>query len=782
VTLVGTSVPRLEDLDLLRGTARFVDDISFDGMLHAAFVRSAHGHAVIRAIDAAAALAVPGVTAVFTARDFAPHMKVDRLIVGLPSPSYRQDLNRPVLVAEETVHVGEPIAIVLASNRYVAEDAAALVDVDYDPLPAVSDARAALQPGAPTVHRASPHNVLAEFDMGYGDVAEVFARAPHVFWESLWQHRGGAHSIECRGGVARYEAGEDLLTLWSSTQTPHTARQLLCEILGRDDDKVRVVTPDIGGGFGPKLIFYPEDAAICLAALLARRPVKWIEDRREHFVASTQERDQYWELEIAVDSDARILGIRGSMIHEHGAYTARGANLPYESAQTVTLPYKVPAYALNVKLALTNKVPVTPVRGAGQTQGVFAMERLLDRVARELGIDRAEVRRRNLIPAAEMPYKKPLKSRGGLQVVLDSGDYPKCHAMALDAVGWHDFPVRQKQMRASGHYIGLGLANFVKGTGRGPFESVSVRIGLSGKVHVASGGAAIGQSTRTMLAQVVADQLGGDLDNIVVTTGDTGAIAIGMGSFNSRLAPLAGSSAHLAAGRLREKVLTIAAQMLQLQVQDIEIEGGFVRRKGSRSVGLALGQIARAVAGTAGFTLPSGVSPGLEEMECFVRDEMTYANGTAAAEVEVDVETGEVAIRKIVFAHDCGRVIHPQVVDGQIVGGVAHGIGNAFYEWMGFDENCQPLTATLADYLMITAAEMPRVQLMHMESPTPLNPIGAKGVGECGVLPTSPALMAAVEDALSPFGVHITRTPVAPGELLALIEKGRKDRSLDYSL
>jgi carbon-monoxide dehydrogenase large subunit len=768
----GNSIGRVEDLPLLTGRGQFVDDILFSDTLQAAFVRSPHGHAKIESIDTRAAMSVPGVTAIFTAADFAPHLKVDRLIVGLPSPSYRQDRNRPILAGNETVHVGEPVAIVLAKDRYIAEDAAALVDVDYSPLPAVADAREALDEGSPLVHQDASNNLLAEFDVAYGDVDAAFANAPYVFRESLWQHRGAAHSIECRGTLARYDAVGDLLTIWSSTQTPHVARQLLCEILGRDESQVRVITPDVGGGFGPKLIFYPEDAAVALAALLAQKPVKWIEDRREHFVASTQERDQFWEVEIAVDADAHILGVRGDLIHEHGAYTARGVNLPYESAQTVTLPYEIPAYALNVKLALTNKVPVTPVRGAGQPQGAFAMERLLDRVARELKLDRAEVRRRNLIAAEKMPYTKPLKSRGGMQVVLDSGDYPKCQEMVLEASGWENFAERQQAARAKGRYIGLGLANFVKGTGRGPFEPVTVRIGQSGKIQVLTGAAAMGQGTKTMLAQIVADELGGDIANISVVAGDTAAISMGIGGFNSRQAVMAGSSAHLAAKKIHEKLFAVASQMLGTSPDQLELEAGIVQTKATPRRSVGFGDIARALGGSPGFALPTGVTPGLEATECFVCDEMAYANGSAVVEVEADPETGSVTVNKVWIAHDCGRAINPMLVDGQIVGGVIHGVGNALFEWMGFDDNCQPVTTTLADYLLVTATEAPPVEVLHMESPSPLNPIGVKGAGECGVLPMAPAIVSAIEDALSPFNVRIAQTPIFPARIVELVQSG----------
>ena len=772
-SVFGQPVTRREDGDLLRGKGRFVDDISLPGMLEAAFVRSPFAHATIRGIDKTAALALPGVHAVYTLQDFMPHLVTERLVVGLPSKSYKQDRNRPVLANDETVHVGEAVAIGVADNRYIAEDAAALVEVDYEALPAASDCREALAAEAPLVHRNAPHNLLAEFAMAYGDVDAAFANAPHVFRESLFQHRGGSHSIECRGAVAAHDAVEDRLTLWSSTQMPHAAQRLLCDLLGRDENRVRVVAPDLGGGFGPKLIFYPEDAAVALAALLLARPVKWIEDRREHFVATTQERDQYWEVEIAVDGDARILGIRGDLIHDHGAYTARGVNLPHNSAETVPLQYEVPNYRMNIRVALTNKVPVTPVRGAGHPQGTFVMERLLDRVARELKLDRAEVRRRNLIPAASMPYTTKLKARGGLPVVLDSGDYPACQDDALTRAGWHDFAARQQAARAAGRYLGIGLANYCKGTGRGPFESATVRVAPSGKVHVYSGAVAMGQGTRTMLAQVVAEQFGGALDNVTVTLGDSAAIAMGIGGSNSRQSVLAGSSAHLAAITVRKKVLKIAAHLLEAPEAELEFVGDSVRVRNSADRFVTLGEIARSVAGTAGYSLPPDVTPGLEASEHLVIDDMAHANGTVVAEVEVDIETGAVKILKFTGVHDCGRIINPLLVEGQILGGTAHGLGNALFEWMGYDENAQPVTTNYGEYLLMTATEMPHIDNFYRETPSPLNPLGVKGVGECGVVPVTAAIASAIEDALSPFGVIIAHAPIFPARLAAMIAQAR---------
>ena len=767
--LFGSRIARLEDPALLRGVARYVDDISLPGMLHAAFVRSPFGHARIRGVDASAALALDGVHAVYAMDDIRPHLVNERLVVGLPSPSYRQNRDRPALADGEVVYVGEPVAVVVADSRYLAEDAAALVDVEYDPLPAVADCRAALEEGAPPVHLDAKHNLLAEFDMGFGDVAAAFARAPHVFKESIWIHRGGSHSIECRGGVAAYEAAEDLITYRASTQMPHSALRTICEMLGRDENQLRVVAPEIGGGFGPKLVVYPEDVTLCIATMKLGRPVKWIEDRREHFIATTQERDQYWEVEIAVDDEAKILGIRGAMIHDHGAYTARGVNLAYNSGESLGLAYNVPAYALNIRLALTNKMPVTPVRGAGHPQATFTMERLMDRVGRELGIDRAEVRRRNLIPGADMPYEKPLKTRGGMGVLLDSGDYPACQQSVMDRLGWADFAARQDAARAEGRYIGIGLGNYVKGTGRGPFEAVTVRIGPSGRIHVYTGGVAIGQGTRTMLATLVADQLGGDMANITVTAGDTASISLGIGTSNSRLAVQAGSTAHAAAIKVREKALRVAAHMLEASEDDLEIVGSEIRVKGVTDMKVTLSQVANAVAGTPGYALPGGIEPGMEAEEHLVLDVMPYASGTAGAVVEVDAETGAVRILDYALGHDSGRIINPLIVDGQVLGGTAHGIGNALYEWMGYDADANPVTTNLAEYLLVGAAEMPNVQILHHESPSPLNPIGVKGVGECGVVPAPSAIISAIEDALTPFGVHLAGTPVTPAQIVAAI-------------
>jgi len=718
---------------------------------------------------------VDGVIAVLAAQDIKPLVTTSKLAVALPDKTYTQQRDRFILAEDEVVYVGEAVAMVVAADPYVAEDAANLVEIEYDVLPAVHDCRAALTQESPLVHSRSDSNLIAAFTSAYGNVDEAFLKADIVVEDSFWTHRGCAHSMECRGCVAVDDGLEDKITLWSSTQTPLVAARLLAELFGREESRVRVVAPDVGGGFGPKLVFYPEEAAVVAAAVKLGRPVRWIEDRREHFIATTQERDQYWTASLALDADGKVLGLRGKLIHDHGAYTARGLTVPQGAVASMSLAYDVPAFEMEVKAVLTNKVPVTPVRGAGQPQGVFVMERLLDRAAEKLNLDRAEIRRRNLIPAASMPYQKGFVTRGGVPVVLDSGNYLACQTDVEKRSEWSDFRRRQKEARRQGRFIGIGIANFVEATGRGPYEQVQVSVAASGKIEVATGAAAMGQSTKTMIAQIVAEQLGGDIGRISVTTGDSGKVSMGFGGFNSRQTVMAGTSAHVAARNVREKALIVASHLLEADPSDLDIVGENVVLKGAPDLRVSLGVIARALAGAAGFRLPGGMPPGLASTENVVIDAMTYGNGSAVAEVEVDINTASVKVDKITFVHDAGRIINPMIADGQIVGGIAHGIGNALYEWMAYDESAQPLTATLADYLLVTASDMPKLDLGHYETPSPLNALGVKGIGESGVIPIPAAIVSAVEDALSPFGVKINQFPIRPGDLAGWIA-GARDR------
>ena len=646
--------------------------------------------------------------------------------------------------------------------------------VDYDILPAVSDCRDALSNNEIIVHKDLSHNLVAQFDFDFGNITEAFNKPNHLVKDSFWLHRGSSNPIECRGVVANYDNAQDYLTVWSSTQRPHAVKRVLCDLLKRDDHALRVIAPAIGGGFGPKLANYPEEVVVALCAVLLDRPIKWIEDRFENFLCTTQERDQFWDMEIAFDDDAKIRGVRGKLLHDHGAYTVRGVNVPYASAVTLPLAYNIPAYHLDIYVALTNKVPVTPVRGAGQPQAVFVMERLLDKLANKLSLDRAEVRARNLVTPEQMPHHLPIQLRGGTDVVLDSGDYPATQKLVLKHAEWDKFKERQEQAREQGRYIGIGLANFVEGTGRGPYETVSVKITPSGKIIVASGATAMGQSTDTMLSQIVAEQLGNDLSLISVISGDTNATSTGFGGFNSRQTVIAGASAHKAACNVRRKVLALATHLLEAAETDLEFNSEMISVIGSPEVSISLGELARAAAGLPGFKLPvAGIGPGLEATESVIIDDMVYANGSAVAEVEVDIDTGQVKILRFLLAHDCGRMINPMIVDGQIMGAIAHGIGNALFEWMGFNEEAQPITTTLADYLIVSAANMPTIELLHHESVSPLNELGVKGVGESGCIPTPAAIISAIEDALSPLNIKINQAPVTPAVLWDLIHNSK---------
>jgi carbon-monoxide dehydrogenase large subunit len=780
---VGARMLRVEDPALLAGRAAFVDDVKLPGTLAAAFVRSSFAHAAIHGIDKTAALAMPGVHAVYTLDDLRPHLTADRTplgqsvseLVGLATKSLRDDITPFVLVRDEACYVGDPIAVVIADSRYLAEDAAARVAIDYEPLTAISDCRDAVKPGAAPVHRRVPSNVLADFTFGYGDCDRAFAEAPHVLDLSLTQHRGCAHPLEGRGVLARYDAVDDRTTVWTSTQSPHEIRLALVALLGIDDEQLRVITPDVGGGFGAKYLIYPEEVVVPLAARLLGRPVRWIEDRREHFLASIQERDQYWDLQIALGDRAQLIAVRGTLIHDQGAYTPQGINVSYNSATGLPGPYVLPSYRMRVLAVETNKVPTMPVRGAGYPQGAFAMERLLDLAAQKLGIDRAAIRERNLIPSEAMPYATSLKTRAGTPVKYDSGDFPKCQSMALQAAGYADFPSRQSTALSEGRYVGLGIANGVKGTGRGPFETAIVRVGRSGRVSVYTGAAPMGQSTKTMLAQIVADQFGVAPARVNAITGDTAYVSMGHGGFASRQTVTAGSSSHIAAKAVREKALKVASDLLGVAVDTLSLQDGRVIARGT-NLSIGLGDLAREATGIPGYSLPKGIEPGLEHTVSFMPSGLAYSNASHCVEVEADAATGAVRILRYVVVSDCGRLVNPMIVEGQIVGGVVHGVGNALLESMAYDDNAQPTTTSFAEYLLPSATELPRIEVITQISPSPLNPLGVKGVGECGVIPAAAAIISAIEDALQPFGVRVNEVPLTPGRILQLIDAARRER------
>ena len=765
----GASVKRKEDPAFLQGKGQYVDDIHLPGMLHAAFVRSPYAHAKIGKIDKTAALAVPGVHAVITFADLPESVRGQTLPLLVPHPAIKQPCMPYALVKDEACYVGEPIACVIADSRYIAEDAAQLVEVEYEPLPAVNDCRAALEEGAPIAHIGSDSNVAARFPVKVGDADRAFAGAAHVFREKIHQHRGGAFFMECRGAIAHYQAPARSYLLYISSQGSHRLKRCMLDMFDLGDHQVRVIAPDVGGGFGPKGSFYPEYVNVAVASRLTGRPVKWIEDRRENFMATHQERDQYWDVEIAVDANAKIIGVRGQLIHETGAYVPWGIVLPWITATTVPGPYVIPNFKLDVVSVFTNKIQTTPVRGAGRPEAVVAMERMMDRVARELKLDPAEVRRRNFIQPGQMPYKVGIIFRDGRPVTYDSGDYPACQAAALEAADYAGFVARQTAARKEGRYIGIGIANAVEATGLGPYEGATVRVSTSGKIVVYTGATPQGQSHKTTLAQIAADQMGVDFNDVEIVTSDTGTISLGIGSFAARTAVNAGSSVHLAALEVAAKAKKIAAGMMECVEDDLEIADGYVRLRSAPDVRKSLREIAVKAIGMPGFSMAGGLPPGLEHTAYFTPDQAVYSNGTHLAEVEVDIETGAVRIMRYTVAHDCGRVINPMIVDGQIVGGVAHGIGNALYERMVYDDNAQPVSTNFGEYLLPLATDVPHVDLVHLETPSPLNPLGIKGAGEGGTIPAIAAIVSAVENALAPFAVVIAEAPITPQRIVELL-------------
>jgi aerobic carbon-monoxide dehydrogenase large subunit len=767
--LIGARVRRIEDQKLLRGGARFVDDIASPGALAAAFVRSPHPHAVIRGVDASVARSMAGVVAVLTLDDLAPVLK-QRRMMRFSNSGTKLEQSWPFALADgEVSFVGEPVAIVVAADRYVAEDAAALIVVDYEVLPAATDCRTAAS--AASVRRELASNEVISYRVGFGDIETAFAKAAHIAHQELWMHRGAGHSIECRGILA--EVSDRETNVWASTQKAHDLRYAFADCIDLDESRLRVATPDVGGGFGPKLCVYPEDMTVVAAATLLRRPIKWIEDRREHFTNAAQERDQYWSIEIAADADGRVRGIRGRLIHDIGAYALQDVNIPYNSATTLSGPYMVPALAMDVSAVHTNKAPVSSVRGAGYPQAAFAMERLMDALAREVNLERAELRRRNLIPKEKMPYLKPLKTRAGESVQYDSGDYPACQAELLQHAGWDDFPHRQAAARKANRYLGIGLAHGLKGTGRGPFEFGGVRVSPTGQILVSTGAAAMGQGLATALAQICAETFGVRPEDVIVTAGDTAAASLGLGGFASRQTVTAGSSVLIASQTVAAKARKLASHLLEAAEEDLEIADGEVRVVGAPQLSVKLGELARILKGAPGYSFPPGVDPGLQADATFRVDKLAYANGCHVVEVEVDVETGAVHIVRYVALQDSGRRVNPLIVEGQVHGGIAHGIGNSLFEWMGYDAEGQPVTTTFADYLLPTATELPKFETLYKETPSPNNPLGVKGVGEVGLIPAAAALISAIEDALSPFNVRVAQMPITPHKLVELIAQGR---------
>jgi len=763
---IGQSVLRLEDPPLVKGAGRFAGDISFPHQLHMRVVRSNHAHGRIVAIDTAAARAVAGVVAVWTSADIADLPPIDfrEGPIAALAP-YRQ----PVLAREKVRYVGEPVAAVFAHDPYTAEDAADLVVTEIEELPALLAADA--EPGEFVSGRNTEAAIIRQ---GYGDVDAALRAAPMIVELELAIGRHSGVPIEARGGIGRYDAARDILELHGAAKVPHRNRDLLAHMLMRPPSSIHVHESHVGGGFGIRGELYPEDVLICIAAMRLGRPVKWIEDRREHLVAANHSRQQLHRIRAAVDGEGRILAIDDVYFHDQGAYLrTHAARVVHMTAGILPGPYRVPAYRSTGHFRLTNKTPAATYRAPARYETTFVRERLIDAVAERLGMDANEVRRRNAIAPDEMPYHRPLEAIGE-EIEHDSGDYAGLLDKLTAALGWEKLKDELARRRAAGEMVGAGFAMFVEKSGLGPADGVRIEIDTAGMVELITGGASIGQGFETVMAQVCAEGLGVDYRHVRVTHGQTDRIAYGIGAHASRATVMTASATHNAARKLREKALDMAAELMQAHPDALDIvDGKVVRKDTPQGASMALGEIAGHLAPTSK-TLGER-TPGLSAEGWFRTAHQVYPYGIHFAVVKVDRDTGGVAVERYVIAYDIGRAINPMLVEGQIVGGFAQGLGGALMEEFAYNERGDPLATTFADYLMPTVRETPPVEVMLREDyRSPLNPLGIKGAGESGITGVGAAIASAIDEAIGMPGA-ITALPVTPQRLRAILN-GRGGR------
>jgi CO/xanthine dehydrogenase Mo-binding subunit len=765
VTFVGRSVPRLEDGPLVTGRGRFAADIAFPHMLHMRVVRSAHAHGRIESIDTTAARAAPGVVAVWTFADVADIPPIDFRLTRIEGlAAYRQT----ILASQRVRYVGDPVAAVFATDPYLAEDAADLVALEIEELPVLLDASAT--PGEFDAGRSTEAAVV---EKSYGDVAAA-CRDAHAMVEldvAIGRHSGVP--IETRGAIARHDTARDVLELHGAAKVPHWNRDNIARMLGRAPSTVHLYEGHVGGGFGIRGELYPEDVLVCVAALRLGRPVKWIEDRREHLIAANHSRQQRHRVRAAVDREGRILAIDDEFFHDQGGYVrTHAATVPDLAAAMLPGPYRVPAYRAVGHVRLTNKTPGGTYRAPGRYESTFVRERMMDAIAARLGIDCVEVRRRNLVGKQEMPYRRPLATLG-TDVVLDSGDYAGLLDKSLHAMKWSELQRDLQRRRAAGERVGAGLAMFVEKSGLGPFDGVRVGVDASGAVEVVTGAASIGQGVETVIAQICADALGVDYRRVRVVHGRTDRIAFGQGAFASRVTVMTGEATRLAAVEVRAKAIELAAELLQQPADTLDIVDGQVVRRGAiTGPSMALGEIARALEPTS--RLRGARTPGLAADGWFYTDHMNYPYGVHVAVARVDAATGGVTIERYFVAYDIGRAVNPMLVEGQIAGGVAQGLGGALMEEFLYDDRGEPLSVSFADYLMPTAREVPLLDVVITEdAPSPLNPLGLKGAGEGGVNAVGAAVAAAIDEAIGMPGA-ITRLPVTPQRLREILRRAGK--------
>jgi len=773
---VSTSVKRTEDPPLLMGRAHFIGDLRVPGLLAVKFLRSPHAHARIVAIDVRTALALPGVEAIVTGADLAA---TTRPIRAAMSGSGYQESAWPALAHGKVRFAGETVAAVVAVDQYRAEDALDAISVTYDPLPAVADAEASMRPDAPRVHEELPDNIIFHTHFENGGVQQALESAEIRLSETFRHARCSSSPMETRGVMASVDPVDGLLTVWASSQTPHLLRSGLAEVLGIPDSRLRVLCPSVGGGFGPKMHMYPEDVVVAELARRLRRPVRWLEDRRENLLASAQARDHVNHVDVAARKDGTIVALKSTLICDSGAYSVYPVTAslePLTAAGILPGPYKIPALAYDAYAVATNKCPAGAYRGVGMALGTFVRERVVDMIARRAGLDPAEVRRRNFIDATELPFA----TASGL--VIDSGDPKDSHERAL-AAGEYARLRAEPRRTASGKYRGVGVSAYTEFTGMGSgtfrrrgmmqvsgHDAATVRVELTGEVRGFVSAASQGQGHATTLAQVLADELGVDLAAVTIVEGDTERCPYGSGSFASRSMVVSGGALILAARRVREKIAKIAGHMLEAAPEDLTIEGGTIAVRGAPGRTLTVADVARLAYRPAGGTLPPGVDPALEATQYYDPPPATFSNGTHLAVVEVDPETGQVDIVRHVIVEDCGRMVNPMIVEGQTHGAVAQGIGNALYEHFAYDENGQPLTTTFMDYLIPGVMEVPPMDVIHVETPPAVSVSGFKGMAEGGTIGSTAAVANAVADALAPLGVEVRELPLTPDRVYRLLQ------------
>ncbi|HEY3127203.1 MAG TPA: xanthine dehydrogenase family protein molybdopterin-binding subunit [Candidatus Limnocylindria bacterium] len=777
-TYIGTRTPRKEDPKLIRGRGVFTDDVTLPGMVYVSLVRSPHAHARIRRIDAAAARKEPGVVTVITGKD-AEATGVLPVFITVPGMSGSKHMP---LASDKARYVGDAIAAVVADTRQAAKRAADMVTIDYEPLPVVVDATKALEPGAPILHEELGTNLVFTYPVKGGDIDKAFRDAEVSVKLHIVNQRLIPNAMEPRAVVAKFEAGE--LTVWSSTQIPHFVQLILAVNLGLSQNKVRVVAPEVGGGFGSKLQVYAEELLVAHLAKTLGRPVKWTEDRREGYLATIHGRDLVEDVEVAAKRDGTVLGVRIRTVANVGAYLQAFAPGIPTILHAFIIPgaYRIPAFDCEVRGAYTNTTPVDAYRGAGRPEATFAIERAMDRLADEIGMDPAEVRRKNFIP----PDAFPFTTISG--ITYDSGDYAPALDRALAMADYKGFEKRRAEAKARGKYRGIGLSSYVEicglapskansalGVGWGGYESARIRVHPTGAVQVFTGTSPHGQGHETSWAQIAADAIGVSPDDIEVRHGDTfESPGMGVGTFGSRSLAVGGIAVHNAAQKIREKVIQIGAHLLEASPADVVVEGGKVFVKGVPEKAKAFGEIS--MAAYLASNLPDGMEPGLEATTYYDPPNFTFPFGTHVAEVEVDPETGSVEIIRYSACDDCGRQINPMIVEGQLHGGITQGIGQALYETAVYDANGQLLSGSMMEYHVPSAADVPPFALDHTVTLTKTNPLGVKGIGEAGTIASTPAIVNAVVDALSPLGIRHIDMPLTAEKLWQAIRKAGEAR------